>query len=577
MNNGAHTPLKYDVVILGAGMAGTMLGAILARNGAKVAIIDSQRHPRFAVGEATIRETTMMIKILAERFQVPELHNISSFVAVTENVANTSGMKRHISYAYHSEGERQRPHEYFQVVVPETFEGPEVHYFRQDTDQYLVKVAEQYGCAVREGIRVQDIDIGKLGASILLADETKIQASYVVDATGYKSILADKLGLREHPPRFRSNTRSIFTHMTGVKRYEDCSLSQSDPSMQRWSQGTLHHCFDGGWIWVIPFNNGPQGSNPLISVGLQFDNRKHPFTGVAPEDEFKKTISRFPSVAEQFEGAQATRPWVSSFDRLQYSSTQSVGDRWCLMSHAAGFLDPLFSRGLVLTMRTMLPTAELLLGAIEDGDFSAERFAKLDEIQQRTLDNIDVMVEGMYTSWRDFKLFDAFARFWYSSGVLGFFQIESAYSFFRRTGDRDRLRDMLYGQFRGSLCSALPQFQPYFAQQIATIQAVDAGTLTAEQGAAEIMRRIREADFLPPGFHFDNLEKRHGGPFNLEHWRRIQTWGNYQSPKEVKDSIYPGESDGNFARFMDRVDAALKSDRLASIRRYIAETNPARS
>jgi FADH2 O2-dependent halogenase len=429
---------------------------------------------------------------------------------------------------------------------------------------------------VQEGVRIQDVEIDGLGVRITLSAGTTIHASYVVDATGYKSVLADKLALRECPPRFRTNTRSIFTHMTGVKRYEDCSLSQSDPMMQRWSQGTLHHCFDGGWIWVIPFNNGPQSSNPLVSVGLQFDNRKYPFRGTPPEIEFKETISRFPSICEHFRDAVPARGWVSSFERLQYSSNQTIGDRWCLMSHAAGFLDPLFSRGLVLTMRTMLPTAEKLLAAVEDGDFSANRFAQLDDLHQRALDNVDVMVEGMYTSWRDFTLFDAFARFWYATGVLGFFQLEAAYSVFRRSGDRERLRDMLFGSYPGSLCSAFPQFQPYFADSIAAIQAVDAGTSMPGQGASKLIGLIREADFLPPGFYFGDLEKRHGGAFDVEHWRQIQTWGNYESPKEVKDSLYPGSSDENVQRFMSHVDASLQSERLAAVRSFIASSSAGR-
>jgi FADH2 O2-dependent halogenase len=351
-------------------------------------------------------------------------------------------------------------------------------------------------------------------------------------------------------------------------------LSQSDPSIQRWSQGTLHHCFDGGWIWVIPFDNGLDSSNPLVSVGLQFDNRKFPYRGIDAETEFNETISRFPSVQEQFKDARATREWISSGERLQYSSRQIVGDRWCLAPHAAAFLDPLYSRGLVLTMRAMLPMAEKLLGAIEDGDFSARRFAQIEELQQHTLHNVDVMIDGMYTSWQDFDLFDAFARFWYSTGVLGFFQVEAAYSTFLRTGDRDRLRDMLFGQFCGSLCSAFAEFQPYFAKQISTIQAVEAETLSPKQAAAEIMQNIRSVDFLPPGYNFGDLTKRVGGPFNLKHWRQIQNWGNYESPKGVKESLYAGNSDENYERFMNRVETALKSDRLSAIRKFIAETNP---
>ncbi|MFT3768159.1 MAG: hypothetical protein QM820_22130 [Minicystis sp.] len=362
--------------------------------------------------------------------------------------------------------------------------------------------------------------------------------------------------------------------MTGVARYEECPSARGQKVPQRWSQGTLHHCFDGGWIWVIPFDNGPGRENDRVSVGLQLDNRKFPYRGAPAEEEWRAVLDRFPSIAEQFRDAALARDWVSTGARLQYSSKQTVGDRYCLMSHAAGFLDPLFSRGLVLTMRTIFPMAERLLGAIEDGDFSAERFALVDEVQQHTLDNVDAIVAGMYTSWRSFPLFDAFARFWYATGVLGFFQIEAAYSYFLRTKDRDVLRRMLYGRDRGSLCSAFPAFQPFFAGAIAAIQGVDDGTLDDAQAAAKIMSLIREADFLPPGFHFDDLGTRHGGPFDVAHWEQILTWGNYRSPQPVKDSLYPGDPDENVKRFMARVHESLQSPRLAPIRSFIAQTGP---
>lgn len=563
----------FDVAILGSGMAGTILGAILARNGAKVFIVDASRHPRFAVGEASIRETTMMVKILAERFQVPELLHLISFAAVHDNIASTCGMKRNIGYAYHREGEPHRPSESYQVAVPETFEGPEVHYFRQDVDQHLVRVAQQYGCELREGVRIEDVHLDEHCVRVDLAGGERVMARYVVDATGYRSILSAKLGLREEPTRFRSNTRSIFTHMKGVARFEECAATGRPEVPQRWSQGTLHHCFDGGWIWVIPFNNGPSRDNQLVSVGLQLDNRRHPYQGTPPEQEWAATIARFPSIADQFRTATLARDWVSTGARLQYSSKQTVGDRYCLMSHAAGFLDPLFSRGLVLTMRTIFPMAERLLAAIEDGDFSAQRFALVDEVQQKTLDSIDAMVAGMYTSWRSFPLFDAFVRFWYATGVLGFFQIEAAYSYFLREKDRDIFRRFLYGQDRGSLCSAFPAFQPFFAGAIAAIQAVDSGALTEEAAAAQIMQLIRAADFLPPGFFFDDLSKRHGGPFDVEHWQKIVSWGNFAAPKEVKDSLYPGVPQENVARFMARVRDSLSSERLAPIRRFIASVD----
>ena len=96
---------------------------------------------------------------------------------------------------------------------------------------------------------------------------------------------------------------------------------------------------DRGWFWIIPFDNYKDSKNPLCSVGLTFDERTYPKPkDMTPEEEFNHYLDLYPAVKRQFEGAHRVREWVST-DRLQYSSTQTIGDRWCLMSHAAGFID----------------------------------------------------------------------------------------------------------------------------------------------------------------------------------------------------------------------------------------------
>ncbi|MBC2908372.1 FAD-dependent oxidoreductase, partial [Streptomyces sp. PSKA01] len=157
--------------------------------------------------------------------------------------------------------------------------------------------------------------------------------------------LAQKFGVREEPSRLRHQSRSLFTHMIGVKPYEDTLPQGTHQNPSPWSEGTLHHLFEGGWMWVIPFDNHPLSTSPLCSVGINLDPRIHPVPeGLSPEEEFRAFIARFPDIAPQFEGAVATRDWVRT-GRLQYSSKQTVGYRWCLTSHAAGFVDALFSRG----------------------------------------------------------------------------------------------------------------------------------------------------------------------------------------------------------------------------------------
>src|SRR5579871_1661004 len=105
-----HMNEQFDVAILGSGFEGGMLGTILAYKGGKVVLIDAGSHPRFALGESTVRHTFRMIKIMAERFGVPELKNeFNSGELLHKHVSNRFGVKKNFGFVYHRPGEHQRP------------------------------------------------------------------------------------------------------------------------------------------------------------------------------------------------------------------------------------------------------------------------------------------------------------------------------------------------------------------------------------------------------------------------------------------------------------------------------------
>ena len=192
------------------------------------------------------------------------------------------------------------------------------------------------------------IEIDDAGVKLQTSAGEEIRARYLVDGTGYQSILADRFDLRENPTRLKHHSRTLFTHMVDVPPFDDAH----NPLPISYHNGTLHHCFERGWFWVIPFNNNPLSTNPLISVGLTIDPRRYPKPDMSAEQEFNEFLQRYPSVAEQFKDAKAVRPWVST-GRLQYSSKKTTGHRYCLMSHASGFVDPLFSRGMFNTVEVI--------------------------------------------------------------------------------------------------------------------------------------------------------------------------------------------------------------------------------
>src|SRR5438046_10683150 len=89
---------RFDVVILGTGIAGTALGAILARNGVSVLLVDAATHPRFAVGESTTVPALIMFKLLARRYGVPELEYLTSYDSCLSEIGRSFGLKRHFGF-----------------------------------------------------------------------------------------------------------------------------------------------------------------------------------------------------------------------------------------------------------------------------------------------------------------------------------------------------------------------------------------------------------------------------------------------------------------------------------------------
>ncbi|NOK81037.1 MAG: NAD(P)/FAD-dependent oxidoreductase [Chloroflexi bacterium AL-W] len=256
-----------------------------------------------------------------------------------------------------------------------------------------------------------DIAFDADGVTITTGPEQHYRTAYSVDAGGFRSLLADKFDLRDFG--LHTHSRSSFTHMINVPDFHEVSTSQKAANLPfSVAEGTLHHVFEGGWLWVIPFNNHAAFTNPLCSVGLMLDPRMHPpQNDLSAEEEFFAFIERFPSVAAQFRNARSVREWVRT-GRIQYSSKQIVGDRWALLGHAAGFIDPLYSKGLYITLTSVSILAHHLLQAHHNGDYSRERFLPLEKTTLAYIHSNDRLVANSYTSWGTYQLWTAYSVLW---------------------------------------------------------------------------------------------------------------------------------------------------------------------
>lgn len=416
-----NTEELYDVAIIGSGIGGSTLATVLARQGLKVIVFEGNTHPRFTIGESMILETSEAMRALAEFYDVPELAWFSS-----ENfysyIGTSHGVKRHFSFLHHEEGQKQNVEHSLQAVIPRLPYGHEIHIQRQDSDYLLTSIAVSYGVTVLQNTKIQDIHVSPESVEVVTVKGTSYRANYAIDAGGMNSLLANKSGWRHRD--CITHSRTIYTHMIDVPCFNNTGASQAAYHFPYpVSQGTLHHIFKGGWLWVIPFNNHPQATNPLCSIGLQLDPRIYPQRNdLSPEAEFYEFIERFPSIKAQLKDAKPVRDWMR-VERLQYSAHHIVGDRYALLAHAAGFIDPLYSKGLYVTHASIFLMADLLIKAKQTGDYSAAAFAPLETMTLNYINMHDRLVASSFKSWSNYKLWNVYSVLWLLGAYLEYVRL----------------------------------------------------------------------------------------------------------------------------------------------------------
>lgn len=515
---------RWDVVILGTGIGGSTLGAILARHGLRVLLVERAGHPRFAIGESTVPETTFNFRVLAARYGVPEIGWLSTYQSARRNIGTSCGVKRAFSFVTHTP-DQETPAaacDQFPTLSPPL--GPDLHIFRQDVDAWMLWVAMRYGAAARQGVEVVDVELGADGVRLRTADGQRMEAQYVVDAGGIQALLPRLLGLRQEPCPLRTRSRALYTHMLGVLPYDRCHAPRAEHGLSApMSQSTLHHLFTGGWMWVIPFDNHPGSTNPLCSVGLVLDVDRHPPDGRPPEEEFRAFIERYPTVRRQFEGAVAARPWVGA-GRIQFSSSSLAGDRWCLLPHAAAFVDPLFSSGLGITMTAINGIAHRLIAAKQDGDWSGARFAHVNEWTQRNIAYFDRLVRGSYIAFGDFELWNAWYKLWMLGTLYGSCGALELIGRHRKSGDPAAFAACEQQPFRGIQATDLPPYFELFGQSYDAMEEVAAGTRDRSEAVDHILGLIARSGLWPEVWGPPGREHRNPGAFLMLGLPRLRSW-----------------------------------------------------
>lgn len=531
-----HT--QYDVLVVGGGIGGTTAAAVLARIGLRVLIVEGGTHPRFAIGESAIPELSLLMRVVGERFDVPEISLLSTYQDVSKNITTSCGVKRNFTYVHHREGEPADPRQSNQLPTFAPPLGPDCHYFRQDIDAWLYQIALSYGADGVTAQKVTSIDIDDDGVVLSTEGGQTYTGEFVIDAGGMQALLPRQLGLRENPARFKTRSRSIFTHMIGVESWDRLvggKKAHDLPSPT--TQGTLHHIFDGGWLWVIPFDNDPRSTNSLASVGLTLDLDAFPYTGEDPETEFWEIVSRFPDMLRQLRGARAVRQFMGSASN-QFSSTQLTGGRWAVMPHASDFVDPLFSSGLSLTFWTVNALVPRIAEAVRTKDFDPARFAFIEEWVRKCFAYYDDLVGTAYIAFRDFRVWNAYSRIWMINSLYGNNGLMGTLCQYR-DGNADAWDRMERAPYRGVQSVDNEHCMRLFEAVVAEVRAYGAGSSTPDETAARIYEHIAASGLAPDPLALTEPENRcPAGTFSTLPMLKLLIWGRRRAPKHVRDHYF---------------------------------------
>jgi flavin-dependent dehydrogenase len=339
---------RVEVAVIGGGPAGATAAAVAAQRGRQVALFERERFPRFHVGESLI----------------PETFGVFERLGMLDALRGSRFVEKHSVQFVNERGVLSEPFYFADHKPHKSSQTWQVR--RSEFDEMMLRNAARLGVAVHEGCRVLEVLFDGSGSEarargIKVQDEAglvrTVEANVVVDASGQGAMIQSRLGLRDWDQELKK--AAVWSYWKGATR-----------GTGRDEGATLVLQLDEkqGWFWYIPLHDD------IVSVGV-VAGHDYLFKNRSTKDSeaiYREEIARCPGLIPRLEQAEQIEP-VRVAKEYSYRSRHVAGPGWVLVGDAFGFLDPLYSSGILLALKSGELAGDAVADALEANDLSAER------------------------------------------------------------------------------------------------------------------------------------------------------------------------------------------------------------